>query len=513
MNKEVSVKAGKNQEVIIKADRRLFAQMIVIAESRDLQMREVLSHPLGPLPWSLATADGLMRKTNKASLAKELHKNVEAADAIPQPSACVIDGMALVQCLKGDKKTFAAVAETLLCRVLNEGGTSDRIDVVFDDYREESIKNAERENRGDGLGSEYRNIQAEHKVKQWRRFLCSSKNKQAFIVFVTSEWKKEKYTAKLSGKTLVVTCGEICYQLSSGIMQPISELESTQEEADTRILLHAAHAAKSRFASVVIVSEDTDVLVLLLAFKSFIPSSVFIKSGSQTRVKYIDISRVVERVGASVCRSLPGFHAFTGCDTVSAFAGRGKVAGYRIVKQNAEFQEMFQHLGMFWNMSDHLYHSLQKFTCAMYCSNPGTSDINELRYRLFCLKRGDVDSNQLPPCNDTLHKHSLRANYQAAVWRRSLQRCPAIPSPVGFGWCSEDDKLVVDWMGGQPAPQAVLELLSCQCSRSCKLPSCSCIVNGLKCTDMCRLQDCTNRPDDDDDVLSVDDNDDEETER
>ena len=58
LNKKVPVKAGKNQEVIIKADRRLFAQMIVIAESRDLQMREVLFHPLGPLPWSLATADG-----------------------------------------------------------------------------------------------------------------------------------------------------------------------------------------------------------------------------------------------------------------------------------------------------------------------------------------------------------------------------------------------------------------------------------------------------------------------
>jgi len=47
---------------------------IVIAESRDLQMRGVLSHPLGPFSWSLATADGFIRKTNKASLAKELHK-------------------------------------------------------------------------------------------------------------------------------------------------------------------------------------------------------------------------------------------------------------------------------------------------------------------------------------------------------------------------------------------------------------------------------------------------------
>ena len=135
--------------------------MIVIEESR-----EVLSHPFEPLSWSLATPDGLMRKTSKASLAQELHKNVQAADAIPLSSACVIDGMAFAQHLKGDKKTFVAVTETFLCRVLNECGTSYRIDVVFDNYREESTKNAERKNRGDGLGSEHRNIQAEHKVKQ-----------------------------------------------------------------------------------------------------------------------------------------------------------------------------------------------------------------------------------------------------------------------------------------------------------------------------------------------------------
>ena len=61
-------------------------------------------------------------------------------------------------------------------------------------------------------------------------------------------------------------------------------------EADTRTLLHALHAARSKFASVVIVFEDTDVLVLLLALKSFIPSSMFIKCGSQTRVRYIEVS-------------------------------------------------------------------------------------------------------------------------------------------------------------------------------------------------------------------------------
>jgi len=32
--------------------------MIVIAEARQLSMKEALSHPLGPLPCSLAASDG-----------------------------------------------------------------------------------------------------------------------------------------------------------------------------------------------------------------------------------------------------------------------------------------------------------------------------------------------------------------------------------------------------------------------------------------------------------------------
>ena len=149
---------------------------------------------------------------NKASLAKELQKNVQAADVIPQPSACVIDSMALVQRLKGGQKTFAEIAESLLSMALNKGTSSDRIDVVFNNCQDDSIKSAERENREKGLRSWFRNLQAGHQVKQWRKFLCSSRNKLALIVFVTKEWQKEKNADKLSEKTLVVTCGREAYQ-------------------------------------------------------------------------------------------------------------------------------------------------------------------------------------------------------------------------------------------------------------------------------------------------------------
>ena len=121
---------------------------------------------------------------------------------------------------------------------------------------------------------------------------------------------------------------------------------------------------------------------------------------------------MVERIEPSTCKALPGFHVFTGCDTVSAFQGRGKVLVYRIMANDQGFQEVFQGLGREWQLSNELYRDLEWFTCAMCCKNAGTNEVNELRYRLFCLKKGDVDSNQLPPCDDSLRKRALRANYQ-----------------------------------------------------------------------------------------------------
>ena len=48
--------------------------------------------------------------------------------------------------------------------------------------------------------------------------------------------------------------------------------KSTQEEADTHLLLHASHAAVEGYASVVITAEDAEALVLSFSFsKIFCP--------------------------------------------------------------------------------------------------------------------------------------------------------------------------------------------------------------------------------------------------
>ncbi len=66
--------------IILKADRTLFGWIIVMAQGRSLKIEDILSHPLGPLPWALSTSDGLLRKTNKASLATHLQKGMAVAE-------------------------------------------------------------------------------------------------------------------------------------------------------------------------------------------------------------------------------------------------------------------------------------------------------------------------------------------------------------------------------------------------------------------------------------------------
>ena len=133
-------KAGDKQ-VILKADRNLFAKMILIRQTRKLDMRDVLSHRLGPIPLALATPIGTLRKTAKCALAKKLRKDQSPVESIADNSACITDGMSLVQSVEGNNMTFGDVSNTILNKALKEARYSRRMDMVFDVYQQISVKN------------------------------------------------------------------------------------------------------------------------------------------------------------------------------------------------------------------------------------------------------------------------------------------------------------------------------------------------------------------------------------
>ena len=49
------VVAGKKE--ILKADRNIFAGLTVIAQTRELDMQNVLKYELGPIPWSVTATE------------------------------------------------------------------------------------------------------------------------------------------------------------------------------------------------------------------------------------------------------------------------------------------------------------------------------------------------------------------------------------------------------------------------------------------------------------------------
>ena len=241
--------------------------------------------------------------------------------------------MAYVQQSNVVNQTFGNFANDLLQRILVVGARSSRIDVVFDDYRELSIKNVERSRRPKGSHILFISIVSSSEIKQWAMFLSSNENKNALVGFIVAD-------------------GEI-FKIYEDNVIAIPELESNNEEADTRIMLHAQHVSQD-FPKNLVLSPDTDVFIICLSFQPVIDANYR---------RFIDIGAVVENIdqNPNLCESskesllsaFAGFHSFTGCDTVSAFAGRGKIKPLMLMMKTNDYVEMFASFGSGIEMEIH----------------------------------------------------------------------------------------------------------------------------------------------------------------
>ena len=107
--------------------------------------------------------------TNKAALANLLQNNVQKAEENPSNAAIIFDEMSLVQKVNADRLSFGDVAHTVLNMVLREGSRGKRIDLVFNTYKQSSIKNSERYLRGQETWHHLSSITSTQIVRQWRK--------------------------------------------------------------------------------------------------------------------------------------------------------------------------------------------------------------------------------------------------------------------------------------------------------------------------------------------------------
>ena len=106
-------------------------------------------------------------------------------------------------------------------------------------------------------------------------------DKKASLAHFLSTEISENYSAT-PGRELVISGGfkdTLKVWSSDTSRQDIRELASDQEEADTRIVLHARDAAARGYNQVKILCRDTDILVLLLVHREQLCQEIWLFAG------------------------------------------------------------------------------------------------------------------------------------------------------------------------------------------------------------------------------------------
>ncbi|KAL7373698.1 hypothetical protein ABVT39_012891 [Epinephelus coioides] len=234
----------------------------------------------------------------------------------------------------------------------------------------------------------------------------------------------------------------------------------SHKEADTCLLLHVSDAVQKGCKKVTIRTVDTKVVVLAVAmFRKIKPEEMWIA--------------LAKKLDPSTCAALPLFHALTGCDTVSAFAGRGKKKAWESWKAFPEVTEAFNELLQIQGDVSELSKSqLERFVVLMYDRTSETTEVNEARKQLFTQKSRALEN--MPPTKAALEQHIKGATYQVNVWCKALEPCPQLP---GVGWQPL-------WTTLPEASQSCYELIHCGCKKGCTT-RCKCKKAALRCTALC----------------------------
>lgn len=126
---------------------------------------------------------------------------------------------------------------------------------------------------------------------------------------------------------------------------------------------------------------------------------------------------------------MPFFHAFTGCDVVSAFRGKGKQSAWHTWDVFDEVSSTFSKLSQSpVTFDDRDLHILGNFVITMYDRSSAASSVNEARLDLFARKQRFYLS--ILPTQAYLKEHVRRAAYQAGmIWGQALEPQPDIQNP------------------------------------------------------------------------------------
>ena len=282
----------------VRPDRDIFRCIIVSIESgRDVNIDDLLQKELCVVRLSLATTDFALKSTNKAELASILGEGarVSELDVSNLLTCTIVDGMALVRAMGKPQgiSTFGDYVDEFIKRIKwNLKQTTTRVDITFDQYFENSIKDGTRSRQSSTL-HKVRTIIGSRNTKlptNWKNFIEMNENKANLANFLSEGLAKQELD---HGQDIFISGGfndTVKVVSIAGI--DVTDLQAAHEEADTCILLHAADASKKGCQRLIIHCRDADVLVMLLVFAQSLSQEVWMRVGTSKKLCYIKVHEI-----------------------------------------------------------------------------------------------------------------------------------------------------------------------------------------------------------------------------
>ena len=354
--------------------------------------------------------------------------------------------------------------------------------VIFDNYSVKSVKEITRQRRTGGTSShtpEYK-IDNDTKVRDFKKILNSNKTKDLLTLYLAQQLIE-------NCKCIVTTVTRLSV-LTNHASQNVSHLHSKQVEADTMLIFYAAEVHKTG-KSVCIYSPDTDVLVLAIASMPALGDDAGIIMGTRENRQPIKIHPIYHALGENKAQALVGFHALSGCDTTGRIHGKSKSSWWDAFKKSSDkVINALCELGISNEPSEETLSGCEELICNLLSpKNIPFEQAPTLRWHYFRGFNTQQCTDKLPPTRCTIHELVKRSHHTCNIWKQALIQNPKYLELTDLGWQVENNGEYMPILTKEPlAPDCVLELARCGCSKSQCSGRCSCKEKDLTCTELCK---------------------------
>ena len=201
IHKTTKLKNSRNKEIQFKQQGNIAFQVLVKAQNLniDINLQELMTYQLTPVPYCLGTIDGFLGKTNKAKGFDYLTKDIQDC-LLPNQNEnlLIMDGNSIYHMMKEIPDTFKGASEKVFKMIPGS------CDIVFstDMYTKNSIKTMERARRGCGDEILVKGPSMK-RPQNWKNFLSNTKNKEQFTDMILKVWSDDSFSALLKDRKVI----------------------------------------------------------------------------------------------------------------------------------------------------------------------------------------------------------------------------------------------------------------------------------------------------------------------